>query len=170
MTQLCVAIFVTDVEGAKRDIARAAEAGADLVELRVDAMTDANEVARVARESILPCVVTCRPVWEGGQSELSDEQRVEMLEAGALGNTRYLDVELETLRHGVERPGGAQVIVSSHDFVGRPEKLLNIVVEMNEGPGDINKVVWTARSIRDNLEAFELIRDRQKPTIALCMG
>lgn len=170
MTRLCVAIFVTDVEGAKRDIARAAEGGADLVELRVDSMTDANEVARVARESILPCVVTCRPTWEGGQSELGDDQRVEILEAATLGNVRYVDVELETLRHGVERPSGAQVIVSSHDFVGRPEKLLNIVLEMNERAGDINKVVWTARSIRDNLEAFELIRDRQKPTIALCMG
>lgn len=170
MTQLCVAIFVSDIESAKRDIARAAESGADLVELRVDSLTDANDVARLARESILPCIVTCRPTWEGGHSQLTDDQRIQMLEAGALGNTRYLDVELETLRHGLDKPAGAQVIVSNHDFVTRPDKLHNIIVEMNQRPGDINKIVWTARSIRDNLEAFELIRDRQKPTIALCMG
>jgi 3-dehydroquinate dehydratase/shikimate dehydrogenase len=32
------------------------------------------------------------------------------------------------------------------------------------------KVAWRARSLRDNVEAFELIRRRLKPTIALCMG
>ncbi|HZZ41662.1 MAG TPA: shikimate dehydrogenase, partial [Tepidisphaeraceae bacterium] len=101
-----------------------------------------------------------------------DGERMEMLEGGALGNTRYLDVELETLRRGVGRPGGegTQVIVSSHDFVGRPERLHNIVLEMNGGAGDVNKIVWTARTIRDNLEAFEILQSRQKPTIAICMG
>src|SRR5206468_10159700 len=37
-------------------------------------------------------------------------------------------------------------------------------------PAGIKKIVWMARSVRDNLEAFELLRDRQKPMIALCMG
>jgi len=32
------------------------------------------------------------------------------------------------------------------------------------------KIVWTARTIRDNLEAFEILQHKQKPTIALCMG
>ena len=41
---------------------------------------------------------------------------------------------------------------------------------MNAVAGDVNKLVWTARTIRDNLEAFELLQHRQKPTIALCMG
>jgi 3-dehydroquinate dehydratase len=34
----------------------------------------------------------------------------------------------------------------------------------------VAKIVWTARTVRDNLEAFELLRHRAKPTIALCMG
>src|SRR5690606_4633001 len=29
---------------------------------------------------------------------------------------------------------------------------------------------WRARSLRDNLEAFELLRHRSKPLVALCMG
>ena len=32
------------------------------------------------------------------------------------------------------------------------------------------KIAWTARSLRDNLEAFELLAQRPKPMIALCMG
>src|SRR4051812_28791599 len=98
MTQLCVAIFVSDPAEAKRDIALAAEAGADLVELRVDAMTDAAIVRKVVAESIVPCVVTCRPTWEGGQSEIPDAQRMELLQAAGEDGARYADVELETIR------------------------------------------------------------------------
>ena len=39
MTLLCVAIFLRDDAQARRDIALAAEAGADIVELRIDALT-----------------------------------------------------------------------------------------------------------------------------------
>jgi 3-dehydroquinate dehydratase/shikimate dehydrogenase len=41
---------------------------------------------------------------------------------------------------------------------------------MNAAPVHVNKLVWTARTIRDNLEAFEIVQSRQRPTIALCMG
>jgi len=34
----------------------------------------------------------------------------------------------------------------------------------------VNKLVWMPRSIRENIEAFEILQTRQKPTIALCMG
>src|SRR6185312_13761372 len=39
-----------------------------------------------------------------------------------------------------------------------------------QSSADVNKVVWTARNIRDNLEAFEILRRAIKPPIALCMG
>jgi 3-dehydroquinate dehydratase/shikimate dehydrogenase len=41
---------------------------------------------------------------------------------------------------------------------------------MTASPADVNKIVWTARTVRDNIEAFEILQSRQKPTIALCMG
>ena len=48
---------------------------------------------------------------------------------------------------------------------------MNNLVERNESPSKaINKIVWIARTIRDNIEAFEILQTRQKPTIALCMG
>jgi 3-dehydroquinate dehydratase/shikimate dehydrogenase len=85
----------------------------------------------------------------------------------------YFDVEFKSYnglrmadRDSITRP----VIVSAHDFKGRPDRLYNLVDEMNRAPASVNKIVWTARSIRDNLEAFELLKTRQKPTIALCMG
>ncbi len=182
MTRLCVAIFVTDIARAKRDIAIAAENGADLVELRIDALTDAHQVQDVVAASSLPCIVTCRPAWEGGQSELSNSDRAALLKAASGAGAAYVDLEWkatadhataedEPLNERTAADGSTRVIVSSHDFTGRPVGLPNIVLRLNSSPlADIVKIVWTARSIRDNLEAFEILQQKQKPTIALCMG
>jgi 3-dehydroquinate dehydratase/shikimate dehydrogenase len=170
MTQLCVAIFVTDPARVQRDTALAAEAGADLVELRIDELIDQAAVKAAVAASALPCVVTCRPTWEGGQSELPDDARIALLDAAATGNARYIDLELKTLPKLASDLAWRQFIVSSHDFAGRPARLANILLEMNASRGSVNKIVWTARTIRDNLEAFEILQHRQKPTIALCMG
>src|SRR4029079_3943496 len=61
-------------------------------------------------------------------------------------------------------------ILSSHDFNGRPAVLNNIVADLSERRNSVAKIVWTARTVRDNIEAFEILQTRQKPTIALCMG
>lgn len=167
MTLLCVPIFVNDLEQAARDVVLAAEAGADVVELRLDRLTGATALPAYS----IPTIVTCRPDWEGGESKLSDEERIALLE-GASVHAQFADIELATLRR---RPNARtflarRLIVSTHDFRGRPDRLANLVLEMNSSGGDINKVAWQARSIRDNLEAFEILQTRQKPTIALCMG
>ena len=169
MTRLCVAIFVTDEAQARRDAALAAERGADLVELRLDGYDgDGCQLAeRVGVRSIL----TDRPTWEGGHSTRPDVDRVAGLCCPASLVAPYVDLELETYRRlqfdpSVLRP----LILSAHDFAGRPPRLTNLVAELYDSPADIAKIVWTARTIRDNLEAFEILQSRQKPTIALCMG
>ena len=180
MTHLCVAIFVQDIAAAKRDIALAAEAGADMVELRIDALTlaDAADLGELIEQAVLPCIVTCRPTWEGGHSELSEDDRATLLGMAGDEGASYLDIELKAawrsfMRAAVDdeprekRPG---LIVSTHDFSGRPDRLYNLIADLNASGGDINKIVWLARTIRDNLEAFELLKTRAKPTIALCMG
>jgi 3-dehydroquinate dehydratase/shikimate dehydrogenase len=35
---------------------------------------------------------------------------------------------------------------------------------------DVVKLAWSARSVRDNLEAFDMLAERGRPMIALCMG
>jgi len=172
VTHLCVTIFVKDVAQAKRDMALAAEAGADMVELRVDRFNDAPQIDVLLQAATVPCVVTCRPELEGGESTLPDGERVQLLETATAFSTPYVDVELETLRRvpDVALRIPRSLIVSNHDFKGRPDRLYNVVAEMNQGPGSVNKIVWTARTVRDNIEAFELFQTRQKPTIALCMG
>jgi 3-dehydroquinate dehydratase/shikimate dehydrogenase len=174
MTYLCVPIFVTDRTQTLRDIAAAEEAGADMVELRLDSAFDVD-FAELVKSSALPCIATCRSSWEGGRFDGKEEIRQGILQWAATCAS-YVDVELATghefitlLAHS-PRPAHARLIISSHDFSGRPERLYNIVQEAAALPAEVIKVVWKARTIRDNLEAFELLQTKQKPTIALCMG
>ena len=178
MTRLCVAIFVSDPAQARRDIALAQENGAELLELRIDEFHQPEEIRRLVEWAGVPCIVTCRPTWEGGKSTLRDEWRVDLLRSlGVIDSASFIDIEIETLRRhpGLKpfphsRKPLPQLILSSHDFTGRPARLTNLVADLNDSPADIAKIVWTARTVRDNCEAFEILRSRRKPTIALCMG
>lgn len=172
MTHLCVPIFVTDAAQARRGAILAGEAGADLVELRIDSFNDPDAVRALVSDFPIPCILTCRPNWEGGHSELNDAERLRLLEAGAEGGARYIDVELKMLAStlAAKPPVWRQVIASVHDFAGRPARLHNALMDLGASHASIHKIVWMARTVRDNLEAFEILQARQKPTIALCMG
>ena len=191
MTKLCVPIMVDGAEQALTDAKAARDAGADLVELRLDRFTDDRDAAAaLVKNCPLPCIVTIRPNWEGGEYDGDDMQRIALIEF--IGTTchghgpAYFDVELAAydrsanLRHKVmlvvdhheqPRPTDTGLILSSHDFESRPSDLIRRVKAMADYQScRVVKLAWAARSLRDNLEAFELIRQRTKPTIALCMG
>lgn len=200
MTQICVPIMVEEHASAIRDATLAAEHGADLIEFRIDVFFEDKEdstdllqdridrVLELVRASPLPCIVTCRPHWEGGEYHGDDDERVSMYEA--LGTSdhppAYIDVELATYTRSAnikqkvnlavdhprqQRSVSTRLILSTHDFEGRPSDLTRKVLEMQDEPAcAVVKVAYRARSIRDNLELFEILRDRTKPTIALGMG
>jgi len=200
MTQICVPIMVEEHASAIRDATLAAEHGADLVEFRIDVFfedkeesTDLlqdriNRVLELVKASPLPCIVTCRPHWEGGEYYGDDDERVSLYEA--LGTSdhppAYIDVELATytrsanirqkINLGVNHPKqqrsvSTRLILSTHDFEGRPSDLTRKILQMQDEPAcSVVKIAYRARSIRDNLELFEILLDQTKPTIALGMG
>ena len=195
MTRLCVPIFVKTAEQARRDALVAVERGADMIELRLDSLgeildeppeqwktdTLVNGLVSLIDDLAVPTVVTCRPASEGGLSNADDETRLTLLAAVAHDVTGYVDLEWATLNRAGgwpfsflkltgNRPEPTKVILSSHDFDGRPSHLFNLFADMSESRADVVKLAWRARSVRDNVEAFELLRDAAKPTIALCMG
>lgn len=178
MTHLCVAIAVQTPEQTLADISAAEQAGAGLVELRIDRLTDGDAVEAIVKQAAIPCIVTCRPTWEGGHSELDDQARAQLLQQAIDAGASYVDVELkstalESIKQYLSRTPREKrtgLIVSSHDFTGRPARMENLVQALADSGADVIKIVWTARSIRDNLEVFEILQRRHKPTIALCMG
>jgi len=101
---------------------------------------------------------------------------------------RYLDIELATytrsanLRQKVnlavdhprqQRDVRTGLILSLHDFTGRLADLMRRVTHMSlEDAASVVKIAFHARSVRDNLELFDLLAENAagKPMIALAMG
>src|SRR5438045_4153990 len=134
MTLLCVPIFVESVEGAKRDISAAIEAGADLIELRLDNLhlSNASEVRRLIFDSPREFILTCRAPSEGGRSELPDDARIQLLaEVAPTDQSIMIDVELATIRNTGTDKLLNDLVISIHDFMGRPDRLYNLSDELN---------------------------------------
>ncbi len=164
-----------------------AEQGPDADEL--DAYTVA-EFRRLLAESPLPVILTCRPTWEGGEYDGDDSDRVALFEKLCCDTEHppaYLDVELAAytrsanlrqkinlcVTHPKQQRKGVttRLILSTHDFEGRPADLDRRLLAMYEEPAcAVVKVAYRARSLRDNLDLFEILRESPKPTIALGMG
>lgn len=192
MCLVCVPIMVRDEASALGDALQARLAGAELVELRIDSffegLADDEERAREARaverlvaECPLPCIVTCRVKEEGGHYEGDDEARAGLLEhlAASKRPPRFVDVEgarlakSAALRRAAEHLGGAgtTIVVSSHDFSGRPSDLSRRLIALREDPAcGVLKVAYRARSLRDSLELLDIVHERDRPTIGLGMG
>lgn len=187
-TLVCVPIAVRDIEVALRDAFAAQELGAEIVEFRVDGFESAtllDDIAALVSRSCLPCILTCRSSREGGAHAGDDEERLAVIRrccADAKPGEhppRYLDFELASLADIGGESALAQVcpdsgatgtIISMHDFEGRPADFSRRVRGMRESRAEVLKVAIRARSIRDNLELFELLAERDRPTIALGIG
>ena len=90
MSLLCVTVKApTTVELRQQ---RDEVADADLIELRLDSVSDPNVAGALAGRD-RPVIVTCRPTWEGGHFTGSEEERKRLLaDALALG-AEYVDLE-----------------------------------------------------------------------------
>lgn len=199
MTHLCVAVAVdhaSDIQEALGVAERARAEGATLVEWRVDALADEPGALAAIRDLVgaspLPSIVTIRGAREGGQFRGTDADRVSLIEALGTGGAEghpvpaYVDFELAdyersaNIRQKIDlavqvperaRESGMRLILSAHDFEGRPANLARMVGALAAAEiCAVAKVAWRARSVRDNLEAFEILREGHKPSIALCMG
>jgi len=195
MSLLCCPLHVESAEsvGEALERARAAfEQGAKLIEWRADLLAEEDAAVAVTslraliRECPLPCIVTIRPTWEGGMYGGSETDRVSLIEAIGTSDDapRYIDVELDAYRTSRNRRQKVNLavdhdqqvrdvepslILSTHDFRGRPADL-RVAAMASEPACAVMKIAWMARSLRDNLEVIDLLVERVKPTVAMCMG
>ena len=165
MTPSLLCETVTGATMAELIAARDRAAAVDLVELRVDGVRDLD-VAQALRGRRVPLIVTCRPVWEGGRCDGSEEERRAVLaQALALG-ADYVDIEWQAVRRGHGGTGFAdlvrtnrhRVVVSSHDFAGVPEDLCTRTRAMRGTGAAVIKVAVTARRLSDTLPLLEIAK------------
>lgn len=186
---ITVSIQINDpaeVTSALEQARTASSQGAQLVEWRVDelALEEAGHRAchALVRDAPLPCILTCRMVEEGGRFGGDESDRVGLIQSliKAGDAPKYIDIESIAWRRDRDlRMAVGQLladtdcglVLSTHDFESRPDDLARQLDAMwAEDDASVVKVAWMARSIRDSLEAMELLRDAAGPMIVLCMG
>ena len=167
-TRLCATVIAetTSALRARRD----AQAGADLVELRLDTVAD-PDVAGALADRAQPVVVTCRPAWEGGAFAGSEvERRRILLDACRLG-AEYVDVEqrAEFAAELLDVRGGRGVVLSFHDFDGVPADLEARYRSLRATGAEVVKIAATAGSLAEALRVARLGSDGE-PRVLIGMG
>jgi 3-dehydroquinate dehydratase / shikimate dehydrogenase len=154
------------------DARRAVTAGADAVELRLDALP-ALPSRRCLCDLLAAClpaesIVTCRPTREGGAYGGDETRRLDLLKLALQCGAAWVDVEQDT--DVAERPDASRTILSHHDFDRCPPDLDDLAAELDRDESAVGKVAFTAAGPQDALRAFDLLRTAGKPFLALAMG
>lgn len=184
-------IIVPIVERTQSEIAQVlpllADSDADIVEWRIDCF-DSRDTAEVLAELAeitavlgdIPVLCTVRTKAEGGRSELSDADYLELI--SALGKSQLptlIDVEfrhpLAAQAIDAARASGSLVVTSHHDLAGRlnHDDLLKLLAEMDV-VADVAKV---AVNPADEIDVAKILLvsaehsyANEKPFILLAMG
>ena len=137
---------------------RRVESMVDLVELRLDGLPTIDVRAAIGG-STRPVIVTCRPRWEGGRFDGSEEERHRILAEAVASEAEYVDIEW---RSGFEdlvlARGGRGIVLSFHRFNGLPADLGDRVRAMAGIGVDVVKVAVRTGSLGDTLPLLELHR------------
>ena len=151
-----------------RSALRAAASVADIVELRIDLMHEAN-LPRLLADRPCPVIVTCRAAREGGQWHGTEEERLDVLRQAIDLGAEYVDVEADAI-HAIQDRGASRLIASSHDFQGMPPDIPGRWQQLAETGADVVKIVGMARDARDVVPMVEALAAADRSTIAIAMG
>lgn len=172
-TKICVPIFEktykTVIQAAKNSF----EAGADLVEFRIDAMDYPNpdDVLNIIKDINHPLIATNRKIDEGGFFKGSESERTEILLTAAK-HADIIDIELETDLDHMNKVIKASkfTIISYHDFKKTPPlDFLLDVVSRERKLGDIAKFAVMPKNISDTLVVLNVLSQVEK-TVGIAMG
>lgn len=137
--------------------ARDAAVVADMVEVRLDGVRDLD-VAQALHGWHVPVIATCRPVWEGGRFDGSEEERRDVLARALVLGAAYVDIEWRAGFDELIRANGSRVVVSSHDFAGVPDDLGTRARAMRSTGAGLIKVAVTAARLSDTLPLLDIAK------------
>jgi len=177
-TRVCAVITDTTVAAARASIDAAASC-ADLVEVRLDYLTDFDfarpeRLPEILGGKRLPAIITCRSLAEGGMQHVDDAVRLRLLVEGARNLAEYCDIEAAFYDQAARlSPDRSRLILSYHDFARTPQDLHGIYERVCSLPAAVHKIVSRAQAVSDCLAVFSLldraVADRRN-LIALAMG
>ncbi|NNJ24506.1 type I 3-dehydroquinate dehydratase [Alienimonas chondri] len=168
---LCVSIARSHPARMRAEHAALAEAGAKLVEYRLDWLKGPVDVAALIADRPTPVVLTCRRREDGGKWKGTEEQRLGLLRQAILAEPEFVDLEGDVAPK-VPRFGKAKRVVSHHDMKGTPsvKELAKLHKSLAAANADVVKLVTTATCMADNARVLAVGAAAKMPTIAFCMG
>jgi 3-dehydroquinate dehydratase/shikimate dehydrogenase len=143
--------------------------GAELVELRLDWLSNVPDLNRLIENRPTPVVITCRRAEDRGRWRGTEEQRQTLLRSAIVAGVEYVDLE-EDIAKSIPRYGSTKRIISFHDFDGTPDNIAEIHQRMAKLDPDIIKIVTMANSPTDMARMLRLVKDSTIPTAGFCMG
>jgi len=174
--KICGIVFAQDEKDALQEIDVAIDLGADLVELRLDSILDAN-LSRLVKYRGIPKIVTDLA------GKRSDEERVQSLRKAISLHPSYVDINLDfrlgsQVRDGLislARSHQIKVICSFHDYEKTPPEsiLLSAISQMKGTGADIGKIAVEAHSVEDCKLVLDIIPKSAQtgfPLIAFSTG
>lgn len=184
MTYLAVSISGQNLSQFEQRIAQASQAGAEMLELRVDYLDNLTPEAippilAAARQSHLPTILTCRDKAEGGVGTWSQKIRTKIIVEAIKSGVEFVDCEFANFTGPTKaaildalaaRPQ-TRLILSAHQFEGTFDDLPLLYESIRTTcPQAIPKLIYTARHINDCFAAFDLLKDKDADTITFAMG
>ena len=172
-TKVCVPIFEKTYESALRAAKNSVEAGADLLELRIDFIDNPNpdDVKTLINEINFPVVATNRRKEEAGFFKGSENERIEIL-VEAARTADIVDIELGSNMEDMDKivKAASSTIISFHDFKKTPSAdfLLEVVGKEKE-LGDIAKFAVMPQKISDTLTVLDVLSQVEN-TVGISMG
>src|SRR4051794_13589998 len=147
----------------------AAEAGAELVELRVDCLRREPDLKRVLAKRPTPMVLTLRRGSDGGLWRGHEEKRQQLLREAIVLGVDYVDLEMD-IAPKIRRFGKTKRIISHHNFKETPEDLDDIIEEIGKLDPDVVKVATMAGTVADAVRVLQAGAKAPGPTTAIAMG
>jgi 3-dehydroquinate dehydratase/shikimate dehydrogenase len=151
---LCVT--VTGATTAELRQKRDAVPDADLIELRLDTVSDPTAAGALEGRR-RPAIVTCRPQWEGGSFKGSEAERKKILADALSLDAEYVDIEWRAhFDDLIAQAAGRRIVLSAHDYHGVPIDLTARVHAMRSTGAEIIKIAATLTSLSDAIPLLDL--------------
>jgi len=174
MAEIVASILATDPTQVARDARRAAMAGADWVELRLDRWPTGVDLIPVVQGISLPVLVACRTVEDGGHWDGTHADRRGLLNSALKGGALGLDLEdWETWAPPAGQNRLRLLVRSYHRLAGAPDDLVGLHERLSAMRGNVVKIAATAHDLADAAGMLDLmggIDQDEHPTTAFCMG
>src|SRR5437879_848323 len=94
--RICVSVSSKDPHELYRKAQRAEALSADLVEVRLDKLSNYQGVSKIAKAVEIPVVAANRPVSQKGSFARSESERLSLLMDAVEGGADYVDIESST--------------------------------------------------------------------------